>query len=103
MPLTDGENRFLQAVLRSILGPINADWNLVAQEMKLKDGKCARERWRQIRGRHGWKSASSTGEKKKVVRKQATPNKATPTKATPKNTPVKKEDVEDEEDVSEEE
>jgi hypothetical protein len=111
MPLTDGENRFLQAVLHSTLGPINADWAQVAQEMSLKDGKCARERWRQICGRHGWKSASATGEKKKAVRQQAAPKKATPQKAathkkapvTPKKTVVKKEEEEDEEEISEEE
>lgn len=73
MSLTESEMRFLQAVIESTSGPINADWNQVAEIMKLKDGKCARERWRQISVRKGWKTTSGkTGEKKKTVRaKQA--------------------------------
>lgn len=87
--LTDSEMRFLQAVIESTPGPINADWNQVAEIMKLKDGKCARERWRQISVRKGWKvgSGSKTAEKKKAVRK------------TPSKAKVKKEESDEQEDA----
>lgn len=73
MSLTAAELRFLQAVIESTSGPINADWDQVAEIMKLKDAKCAKERWRQISNRRGWKTGGAkTGEKKKAVRaKQA--------------------------------
>lgn len=79
--LTEGEVKLVQAIFESTAGPIDADWTLVAQKMGLKDKKCARERWRQICVRRGWKArsavkgkTSTTGKKKAVKGKAGSSN-----------------------------
>lgn len=75
--LTEPEVKLVQAIFESTTGPIDADWTLVAQKMGLKDKKCARERWRQICVRRGWRAGSavkgkmSTTGKKKAAREKS--------------------------------
>lgn len=52
--LTDGEERFIKALLESMTALPEADWEQCANTLGLKDGKCAKERWRQISSQRGW-------------------------------------------------
>lgn len=86
--LTDGELRFIKAVFDNMTQKPDANWVSVATDLGLKDAKCAKERFRQMSVRHGWrdqnasaapsprkaKAAATTGESK-VVKKRATPRK----------------------------
>lgn len=99
MKLSDTEAKFIQALLQNTAGPINAEWDKVAKALDLKDAKCAKERWRQISIRHGFKPASATGVKKVIVRRSAAATKVatnkadtkdvSATEATPQTTPPK--------------
>ncbi|OAA43784.1 hypothetical protein NOR_04359 [Metarhizium rileyi] len=53
--LTDGELRFIKAVFDNMTQKPDADWDNVARDLSLKDAKCAKERFRQMSVRHGWR------------------------------------------------
>ncbi|KID98632.1 hypothetical protein MAJ_05288, partial [Metarhizium majus ARSEF 297] len=53
--LTDGELRFIKAVFDNMTQKPDADWDKVATDLGLKDAKCAKERFRQMSVRHGWR------------------------------------------------
>lgn len=61
LKLSDHEQRLVNAVLSSMPKRPEVDWDNVAKILKLKDGKCARERYRQVASRHGW-AGSTTKE-----------------------------------------
>ncbi|KAM0553872.1 hypothetical protein ACHAPJ_007218 [Fusarium lateritium] len=81
--LTDGELRFIKAIFDNMTQKPDADWDAVAETLSLKDAKCAKERFRQMSVRHGWrndqaaasprKGAASAGDK--VVKKPRAPRK----------------------------
>lgn len=83
-PLTDNENRFIKAVFDNMTQKPDANWDAVASALNLKDAKCAKERWRQMSVRHGWRETSGSGGsprkaaaggEAKVTKKPRTPRK----------------------------
>jgi hypothetical protein len=66
--LTPAENKFIKTMFDNMKTRPDADWDKVAEQMTLKDAKCAKERFRQIAQRHGWNN-SGPG---KVTKKPAT-------------------------------
>lgn len=84
--LTEGELRFIKAVFDNMTQKPDADWDAVAAALTLKDAKCAKERFRQMSVRHGWRNDSSPRKKAaaaaggaasegKVARKPRAPRK----------------------------
>ena len=57
--LTEGELRFIKAIFDNMTQKPDANWENVAQVLSLKDAKCAKERWRQMSVRHGWREGAS--------------------------------------------
>lgn len=51
---TPVELAFIKAVFRHSKARFNADWDKVAEEVSVKDAKCARERFRQISVKHSF-------------------------------------------------
>ncbi|KAM0240686.1 hypothetical protein ACHAPO_002587 [Fusarium lateritium] len=109
--LTDGELRFIKAIFDNMTQKPDADWDAVAETLSLKDAKCAKERFRQMSVRHGWRgdaatstprkgAAAATGDKIKKPRAPRTPRKPTAKKVTKKTEP--EDDDEDNEDVKDE-
>lgn len=84
--LSETEMRFIKALFDNMTQKPDTDWEKVAETLSLKDGKCAKERWRQMSIRHGWRGdasapAGSTPRKTtaaagdKVAKKPRTPRK----------------------------
>ncbi|KHO02047.1 uncharacterized protein MAM_01048 [Metarhizium album ARSEF 1941] len=59
--LTEGELRFVKAVFDNMTQKPDADWDKVAADLGLKDAKCAKERFRQMSVRHGWREQPASG------------------------------------------
>ncbi|RSL44787.1 hypothetical protein CEP53_011067 [Fusarium sp. AF-6] len=81
--LTDGELRFIKAIFDNMTQKPDADWDAVATTLGLKDAKCAKERFRQMSVRHGWRDQSSSGAAASP-RKAAAGDKVTKKRATPR-------------------
>ncbi|KND94461.1 hypothetical protein TOPH_01100 [Tolypocladium ophioglossoides CBS 100239] len=66
--LTDNELRFIKAIFDNMTQKPDADWTQVANDLGLKDAKCAKERFRQMSNRHGWRDQGSavTGSPRKA-------------------------------------
>lgn len=104
--LTEGELRFIKAVFDNMTQKPDANWDNVATDLGLKDAKCAKERFRQMSVRHGWRDntsaapsprkAGAAAEGKVTKRNGGTPR--TPTKRTFKSAAVVKDEDEDEDD-----
>ncbi|EHK24465.1 uncharacterized protein TRIVIDRAFT_31507 [Trichoderma virens Gv29-8] len=104
--LRDNELRFIKAVFDNMTQKPDANWAQVATDLGLKDAKCAKERFRQMSVRHGWRSntqatpGSSPGgkTKKNDVTGPSGDGKVTkkPKARTPKKAVAKKEESEDE-------
>ncbi|KAM0213782.1 hypothetical protein ACHAPA_003077 [Fusarium lateritium] len=95
--LTDGELRFIKAIFDNMTQKPDANWDAVALVLNLKDAKCAKERFRQMSVRHGWRgdAASGTSPRKPaaaagVAKKPRAPRKK-PTKKTDDDDDVKDE------------
>ncbi|PHH88120.1 hypothetical protein CDD83_7952 [Cordyceps sp. RAO-2017] len=58
--LTESELRFIKAVFDNMIQKPDANWEGVAADLGLKDAKCAKERFRQMSMRHGWRDRPST-------------------------------------------
>ncbi|KAJ4316433.1 hypothetical protein N0V84_007871 [Fusarium piperis] len=82
--LTDGELRFIKAIFDNMTQKPDADWDAVATTLGLKDAKCAKERFRQMSVRHGWRDQSSSGGATASPRKAAAGDKVTKKRATPR-------------------
>ncbi|PFH60026.1 hypothetical protein XA68_11547 [Ophiocordyceps unilateralis] len=61
--LTENELRFIKAVFDNMTQKPDANWDLVAHDLGLKDAKCAKERFRQMSVRHGWRDQPATPKK----------------------------------------
>ncbi|KAG6008494.1 hypothetical protein E4U43_000133 [Claviceps pusilla] len=57
--LTDSEMRFIKAAMNNMTQRFDANWDGVATDLGLKDAKCAKERFRQMSVRHGWRDQPS--------------------------------------------
>lgn len=74
---TPVELAFIKAVFRHSKARLNADWDKVAEEVSVKDAKCARERFRQISVKHSFSGQDASPRKVgvdspgKVVKKRA--------------------------------
>lgn len=95
--LTDGELRFIKAIFDNMTQKPDADWDAVATTLGLKDAKCAKERFRQMSVRHGWRDQSSGGAAASP-RKAAAGDKVTKKRATPRKKAAAKKAEKDEED-----
>ncbi|RSL55988.1 hypothetical protein CEP54_009092 [Fusarium duplospermum] len=95
--LTDGELRFIKAIFDNMTQKPDADWDAVATTLGLKDAKCAKERFRQMSVRHGWRDQSSAGATASP-RKAAAGDKVTKKRATPRKKAAAKKAEKDEED-----
>lgn len=107
--LTDGELRFIKAVFDNMTQKPDADWPSVATDLGLKDAKCAKERFRQMSVRHGWRDqsngAAASGSPRKPRAAAASVSgspKVTKKRATPRKK-VKKDEDDDDEGVKPEE
>lgn len=103
--LNENELRFIKAVFDNMTQKPDADWVKVAGDLGLKDAKCAKERFRQMSSRHGWRpnsqtapgSSPSKGKKSNDVTGPSGDGKVTkkPRVRTPKKAVAKKEESED--------
>lgn len=83
---TESELKFVNAVLSNFIAKPDVDWAAVAAALALKDVKCTKERWRQIKNKFGWKEENNNnGSTGGVVGSSPSPAKVT--KRTPKRTP----------------
>lgn len=57
--LNTNELRFIKAVFDNMTQKPDANWDRVAGDLGLKDAKCAKERFRQMSVRHGWREQPS--------------------------------------------
>ncbi|KAL7902529.1 hypothetical protein HDV63DRAFT_21402 [Trichoderma sp. SZMC 28014] len=101
--LSENELRFIKAVFDNMTQKPDADWDKVAGDLGLKDAKCAKERFRQMSVRHGWRPngqagpGSSPSKGKKDVTGPSGDGKVTkkPRTRTPKKAAAKKEESEE--------
>lgn len=78
--LNSNELRFIKAVFDNMTQKPDANWDKVAGDLGLKDAKCAKERFRQMSVRHGWRDQVASPTKKSAgtgagVKKTRTPRK----------------------------
>ncbi|KAM4059908.1 hypothetical protein HRG_002473 [Hirsutella rhossiliensis] len=89
--LTDGELRLMKAVFDNMTQKPDADWACVATALGLKDAKCAKERFRQMSVRHGWRDQASASTTTASPRKRgASTAPSQEAKVTKKRMPRKK-------------
>jgi len=86
--MTEGEMKFIKAMFDNMTQRPDANWEKVATDLGLKDAKCAKERFRQMSVKHGWRDSSANGPSPKKARTPAKP-KSTHTKVTKPRTPRK--------------
>ncbi|GAB0142671.1 hypothetical protein EsHS_00003211 [Epichloe bromicola] len=95
--LTDSELRFIKAVFDNMTQKPDANWDSVATDLGLKDAKCAKERFRQMSVRHGWRDqASATSSPRKSDGKVTKRAPRTPTKKAAKSVALVNSEDEDE-------
>lgn len=97
--LTDGELRFIKAIFDNMTQKPDADWDAVATTLGLKDAKCAKERFRQMSVRHGWRdqSSGSGGGGAAASPRKTAADKVTKKRAAPRKRAAVKKAEEDEE------
>ncbi|KAL6803437.1 hypothetical protein GGI42DRAFT_26718 [Trichoderma sp. SZMC 28013] len=99
--LCENKLRFITAVFDNMTQKPDADWAKVAGDVDLKDAKCAKERFRQMSVRHGWRTGAPSGSPSKGKKNDVTgpsgDGKVTkkPKARTPKKPVAKKEESED--------
>ncbi|KAF4961468.1 hypothetical protein FSARC_10177 [Fusarium sarcochroum] len=92
--LTDGELRFIKAIFDNMTQKPDADWDAVAETLSLKDAKCAKERFRQMSVRHGWRNDQAAASPRKGG--ASAPDKVTKKPRAPRKKIAKKTDEDDE-------
>lgn len=101
MGLTENELRFIKAVFDNMTQKPDANWDNVAMALSLKDAKCAKERWRQMSVRHGWREGAAAAGSPRKGGATAGDAKVTKKPRTPRKKAAKKDD--DDEEVKSEE
>ncbi|KAH7321172.1 hypothetical protein B0I35DRAFT_408160 [Stachybotrys elegans] len=99
MGLTDSELRFIKAVFDNMTQKPDADWTRVAGDLGLKDAKCAKERFRQMSVRHGWREQAGNGAPSPSPRKPKAPSAGVKKPRTPRKKMAKRSDSDDSDDV----
>ncbi|KAJ4254893.1 hypothetical protein NW762_009691 [Fusarium torreyae] len=92
--LTDGELRFIKAIFDNMTQKPDADWDAVAETLSLKDAKCAKERFRQMSIRHGWRNDQAAASPRKGG--PSAGDKVAKKPRAPRKKAVKKSDEDDE-------
>lgn len=93
---TENDLRFVNAVLSNLTARPDVDWDAVASALALKDTKCTKERWRQIRNKFGWNddgSASGSGGFSPTKVTKRTARAVAKTRKTPSEPPTPKKAV----------
>lgn len=99
------EMRYITAFFSNMTSTPDVDWDQVAVDAGLKGARCARDRFRQIMGKHGFQGATAGGSPRKAktgVAEEtggASPGKVT--KRAPRKKPVKKKAEQEEENEDE--
>ncbi|KAJ4859089.1 hypothetical protein T069G_07356 [Trichoderma breve] len=107
--LRENELRFIKAVFDNMTQKPDADWGKVAGDLGLKDAKCAKERFRQMSVRHGWRTGAPGSSPSKAKKNDVTgpsgdgkvtkkPKARTPKKAVAKKEESEDDDIKDEDD-----
>jgi hypothetical protein len=94
--LNSNELRFIKAVFDNMTQKPDANWDKVAEDLSLKDAKCAKERFRQMSVRHGWREQGASGPSPKKPKAATTGAGVKKTRA-PRATRAKKVKKEDDE------
>ncbi|GJN74368.1 hypothetical protein PCL_09267 [Purpureocillium lilacinum] len=102
--LTENELRFIKALFDNMTQKPDANWDQVAGDLGLKDAKCAKERFRQMSVRHGWRDGTAPTPSPRKPRNGATgpagdakvKKTRSPRKKAVAAAPVKKDDDEEE-------
>src|SRR6516164_5481357 len=79
-PMTEGEMKFIKAMFDNMTQRPDANWDKVAADLGLKDSKCAKERFRQMSVKHGWRDGLGVATPRKVKAGPATATSTTPSK-----------------------
>lgn len=101
--LSENELRFIKAVFDNMTQKPDANWNQVAGDLGLKDAKCAKERFRQMSVRHGWREQGGASPRKTKADGAAADSKVTKKPRTPRKKAKKEECSDDEEPKQEDE
>lgn len=83
---TDADLKFIDAIFSNLVSRPDVDWEAVASTLGLKDTKCTKERWRQIKNKFSWdddRSAASTPKSKVTKRTPRSTKKAKILYSTP--------------------
>ncbi|KAK0706567.1 hypothetical protein B0T26DRAFT_624810, partial [Lasiosphaeria miniovina] len=83
---TEGETKFIFALLENFSTKPDFDWEKIASTLSLKDTKCTKERWRQIRLKYDIDVPETASAAATPSRGRKTP--ATPATAATATTPA---------------
>ncbi|KAK4070084.1 uncharacterized protein Triagg1_6505 [Trichoderma aggressivum f. europaeum] len=108
--LRENELRFIKAVFDNMTQKPDADWAQVAGDLGLKDAKCAKERFRQMSVRHGWRTGTqgtamnspSKGKKNDVTGPSGDGKVTKKPKARTTKKPVAKKEESEDDDIKDE-
>ncbi|RCI17148.1 hypothetical protein L249_2364 [Ophiocordyceps polyrhachis-furcata BCC 54312] len=101
--LTTTELRFIKAVFDNMTQKPDANWDNVARDLKLKNAKCAKERFRQMSVRHGWREQQQPSTPRKEKPSSASASVSAEGRVQKIRTPRKKSVMREEEVVKDEE
>ncbi|KAI6779841.1 uncharacterized protein J7T54_003765 [Emericellopsis cladophorae] len=90
LALSNNELKFIKALFDNMTQKPDANWDAVATTLSLKDAKCAKERWRQLSVRHGWREGAGSGNASPSPRKKADSTAGKVGKTTTPRTPREK-------------
>jgi hypothetical protein len=83
---TDADLKFIDSIFSNLISRPDVDWEAVTSTLGLKDTKCTKERWRQIKNKFSWdddRSAASTPKSKITKRTPRSTKKANILYSTP--------------------
>ena len=88
--MTEGEMKFIKVMFDNMIQRPDADWDKVATDLGLKDSKCAKERFRQMSVKHGWREGPANATTPRKPKAAAAPKGKVTKPKTPRKTPAKK-------------
>ncbi|CAG9979476.1 unnamed protein product [Clonostachys byssicola] len=96
--LNSNEMKFIKAVFDNMTQKPDANWDNVAVDLGLKDAKCAKERFRQLSVRHGWRDQAGAGNGARKAKPAAAANGVTKKPRTPRKKKAMKEESDEDDD-----